>query len=102
MATTTDVQDLCQLTRMRLTALAEQMNEQRAIWQKEVRALQQFWEWEEQAVSGPKAQMDRLTPQERRALATAAAELEACAEAARHDLLRIQHAAGAIHHTAGT
>jgi hypothetical protein len=100
MAHVTDIQDLCHLTRMRMASVTEQLHEQSPVWQQDNRVLQKFWE--EAVGSGSMSQMYRLSAQQRRALAKAAADLEQQAEAARKDLLRLQHAAGAIHHAAGT
>jgi hypothetical protein len=95
----TDLPEAAWLVRQWARRAAAQLGELRLGWQRQNRDLQQFWE--KSAASGQLGLLHHLPPADRSALRDAAEDLEAQADQARHDLLRVQHAAGAIAHALG-
>lgn len=93
-----DLQEHAWIVRQWARRAAEQLAEQRLGWQGNSRDLQKFWE---EATVTPSNLLHHLSQSDRSALRDAARALEVQADAARADLLRVQHAAGAIAHALG-
>lgn len=91
-----ELADEAAATRRLASATAGRLLEQRPGWQEDNRILHRFWE---EAIGGAfPSRLNMLNAHQQRQLRDAMLGLESQAEAARKDLLRVQHAAGAIAH----